>query len=403
MSEISNCRPLFKDAFDVLDTRTTPMKEITRAKELSLQMKSMGYDLTAIRRSREGAAESQEQLACIHDAATLLFLQWQYSRVSQDTTGEFASARLFNQVTKSARKIDTQHEFFDKTHLTTLHSAIEQTQSPYGIAQAMTEAAKERKHERAWPWVMLPTFPKQHYGRILLDVVEVDGTQAFITQPTFNDGEVTLFHTHGQNWGWSLPLGESGSGKNRHINTMWEPNSRDQLFPLKKTSNEKKGKAYYSAGDVAVIPPRTIHGIAGARFEGEGMSLEAIARLSDTEKADLIKKTRFGEQSSLHVYRADAQLHKEFAQGDEKLFETNDMILFDHKSQRVWANSGGAWEQRLLQHGPTGEHCGQCFMEDIPSAQTIAPTVVFDRFLDHNSPGLVLYRADQLATKKHTL
>lgn len=410
--------------FDQGSDRTTPSVEGKTMVRLSKRMAFLGYPFFAIHaRTTEvtkpevnDKLEAREVTDTIHDAAAILFLNWANARTTQDQSSEFASARLFNQLTASARKIDEKYKLFDKSHLSSLHEAIEQdirleqtalqdnpdhAYSPHGLSPLMDKAAHERTHENAWPWVVLPTYPKQNYGRILLDVVRVpDAPPVFVTQPTFTDGQATLFHTHGQNWAWSRPLGEEGS--NRHINTLWVPHSREQLFPLTKVPNENGGKAYYTAGEIAIVPPKVIHGIAGARLDQYGVAIDALEKLSPSERDALVEQTKFGEQSSLHVYRGDLKLAQEFAenpvtffdnQPDRDFFESNDMIVLDHKKEEAWAGGGGAWAQRMMQFGPSGDHCGRCFVvEDDPRIENLPAIVVYDRFVDPNPQGIAVFK-----------
>jgi|GEM_PF-3361988 len=401
---------------------TTPKIQIERMGILSGQMEGLGYSLDQMhaqasrvsRPEHENRVEVQEVVRELHDAAALLFGQWSLSHETKDRDTEYAAARLFNRITGAARKVDARHGLFDKTHRRKLAQAIQrdvQTErdsgssyDPYHLSYAIELAARERTHENAWAWVVLPTFPGQHYGRTLLDAVDIPEApyKVFVTQPTFTNGEATLFHTHGQNWAFSRPLGQPG--ENRHSNTLWTPQSREQLFPLRQLPKEKGGQAYYVAGEVAVIPPKTIHGIAGAREKRTQMktsfSLEEIAKLPPRQRQQRIEQMRFGQLSCLHVYRADASLAAEFIenpvtilpnQPEKDFFEKNDMIVFNHTTKEAWAGGGGAWEQRMLQYGQAGEHCGLCFVEDDPRRKQLPPKVVYDRFIDPSSSSLIHY------------
>lgn len=427
--------------FDRLDPRTTPIEQVKAAVDLREKMSKIGFDLVDLHTKATKAQKETlprkdvvELVSRFHDTATVLFLQWKYSHDRGDNlfsgkknrTTEFAAARMYNELTRAVRGIDKKYHIFDKQHIEDLKGRLRtdiQTETrnrnqdasdynPRAVGEALAKAAADRTHEKAWAWTVLPTFPKQHYGRILIDMVDLNGIQAFITQPTFSDKKPTLLHTHGQNWAWSVPLGNPGSGENRHLNTLWKPNSRDNLFPLERMSRRrKKGFAYYSAGDVAVIPPKTIHGIEGSRLHSKGMTIEEFGSLSAKKKQEVLEKTKFGEQSCLHIYRGDTKSVEDFKinpvefipgkpQGD--LFEQIDMIVFDDtvKPPQAWAGGGGAWTHRLMTHGREGDHCGECFKEKDNRMEQLPHKVVYDRFIDPTFPGLILYPASEFATPK---
>ena len=411
-----------------------PQGEILRMHELSSQMQKLGYDLSAISANAKKLAEAgnnpdaaKELVGTAHDAAAVLFLQWSQAHEAKDRTTEYATARLFNRVTLAARKVDERYDVFDKSHRQALKIAIQEDMvsesearakdpsyeyDPFNLARAMEIAARQRTHENAWAWVVLPTFPKQHYGRILLDAVGVYGStnRVYVTQPTFTNGEATLFHTHGQNWGFSRPLGPEGS--NQHINTMWETQSNSQVYPLRQMSADKNGKTRYKAGEVAIIPPKSIHAISGAREAADRpqMTLEQFALLEPAHQQEVIANTRFGEQSAMHIYRADTPLAEEFSEnpvavvpnkGEKDFFEQNDMIVFDHEKQQTWSGGGGAWTRRLMEYGKTGDHCGECFAEDDPRRVNLPDYLVLGRFIDQDSRGGIIYSGrDLLAMRR---
>jgi len=350
-------------------------------------------------------------------------LEWSDAREHKDRDREFAAARFFNQMTLSARKIDKNFGIFDKSHLDELLNHIQDDlkdmeqkrandptclYAPANLVNSIRETAAKRTHENAWPWVVLPTFPQQHYGRILLERKNLheDSYKTYLTQATFTNGEATLFHTHGQNWAFAAPLGPTGS--NRHTNTMWEPHEAynpeketgGQLFPLRQMPKEKNGLAYYHAGDVVVIPPRSIHGISGSRKRYDGISIDELASLSEYERAQVIKNTKFGEQSCLHIYRPSIIAANDFLRRpimDEKdFFERNDMVVMDYKNNKVWAAGGGAWPQLscLDRFGPSGEHCGKCYVEDV-SRTVIPQKIVLEQLIDKDLRGAILYPRKQ--------
>lgn len=364
--------------------------------------------------------EAEKQFVQIHDTASLIHLQWERAMVlgakapkeakSIYLTQEFAAARLFNTLTHNARILQEKHQFIDTNHIAQLKNAIRENvnipgQSTYDLkplVDATKQAAEERDHSSAWAWTVLPTFPMQHYGRIVLGKVETRDPRypAFIMQPTFKDGKAPQFHTHGQNWAIVTPLGPTASHKNQHINTLWEPNRRDNAFPLKQIPH---GKVQYDTGDIIAIPPRVIHTISRLRSdETVPLSLQELKRLSDATVRDIIAQNRFGERSSLHVYFPDPRVKDSldtslWLQHDPRFFIENDMIVFDHFTDppSIWAAGAGVWSRRMVEFGPTGQHCGICYQEDDPRRENLDPTTVYDWLISHPPLQAQIYsRAD---------
>jgi hypothetical protein len=254
----------------------------------------------------------------------------------------------------------------------------------------------ERTHERAWPWVVLPTFPRQPYGRILLSSIRLDDADCwlFITQPFFLSGKCTLFHTHGQNWAVSRPLG-NGADTNAHLNTMWTPRTATAPYPLVQV-----GHAEYTNDTVVIIPPRTIHGISRKRTPARDIPpLKEL--LNDRARRDQwIAETRFGEKASLHVYHPHKSLVETLANSpilkeDERFFIEHDMIVFDHHAQSIWAGGGGSWPKRMIEFGPTGEHCHLCF-EDDPRRENLDPQIVHDWLLESPPPDVSAFSFNEI-------
>ena len=343
---------------------------------ISQEMESIGYKVSEIQDSAATASQKEARSSSekIHDCAALLYSQWEFSLITRDKVRELSLARLFNGLTKSARALHAKYTLFDTAHIQVLSDILrsESQQELRGgqidlqrIADAIHTAGNQRTHEKSWPWVVLPTFPQQHYGRVLLQrVITCDERYpTFITQPTFLDGEATLFHTHGQNWAFARPLGNSSSLKNTHINTFWQPHSEHNVFPLRQTD-----KTLYSSSNVVIIPPRSIHGISGGRTVLHNpRSLDELRKNADC--VTHVKDTRFGESSSLHVYYPDQKLVQELEDSplinsNSRFFIENDMIVFDEKKGKIWSGGGGAWPRRMMTYGPSGEHCGACFTEN---------------------------------------
>ncbi len=409
-----------------------PPTELEKMNELQSNMKKIGYDLEGIKaqtnelvdEERQNLNEAKRILKKIHDGACILFLQWTDAHYEKNKVLEHALARLFNRLTLLARHLDNKFDLFDKTHRIVLAHAVRDEMAaeataqaegkktsydPVGVASAIEIAARARTHENAWAWVILPTFSKQHYGRILLDVVGIDGMphKAFVLQSTFSDGEATLFHTHGQNWGFSRPLGPQGT--NKHLNMLLKPNSSEKVFPLLPANRKTAGKTYYKAGEVVAIIPKTIHGISGARENVIRKNFDQISSMKEAELEEILPKTRFGEVSCLHIYRADIELANEFAthplpiernNPEKNFFEKNDMIVLDQYTQEIWAGGGGAWELRLLEFGPTGEHCGMCFRENDPRRTNIPNNVVLRRLVQVGEAEAILYNGIDLLEHK---
>lgn len=354
--------------------------------------------------------------------SVLMFSQWTKARQDQNQAMEFASAKLFNHFTTAARKLDGRFDLVDKSHLVNLGDMIRQDMashrdadeySPHDLAKEVEKAAREHTHEKSWLFVMLPTFPRQHYGRVLLQSIDVADTpgRSFITQSSFTDNHPTLFHTHGQNWAISRPLGKEG--KNRHLNSLWEPNMPEKPFPLQKITKEKQGEVLYSSENVVAIPPRVIHTVMGKREEKysaidikQWMDDYQGSMLAQRNKkfAELAENAQFGEYSSLHLYRPDPVLARSLKQTpleienkpDPVFFEAYDMIVFDQHNRSVWAGGGGAWERRMIDYGPTGEHCGQCFVEHDSRRENLDPKTIYEKLIAVSVPSLVVYKGHEL-------
>ena len=154
-------------------------------------------------------------------------------------------------------------------------------------------------------------------------------------------------------------------------------------------------RAEYRCGDVAIVPPRLIHGISRKRCRS--LSIPTLGEmLSDHERCQTwIDQTRFGEQSCLHVYCPDPQLStlladSPFVQEDSRFFIEYDMIVFDHYAETIWTGGGGSWPRRMIEFGTTGEHCGLCF-EDDPRKENLDPQQVYDWFLVSPAPELIKF------------
>jgi len=399
-----NCAPnLTVIHSDELDQKVNfaPKEIQAAAAVISATMLDFGFDLNALLSEVSIPHEAMLRLSQIQQSAQLLYSEWQINRKSNNRNGELAVARLFNSMTARARKIHNnlqEKSPFDQSHITDLANDISRElrftlehggTNLEAIAQAANIAGDRRTNNLAWPWTVLPTFPKQSYGRILLS--KVPGFHpdfpCFITQTTFLAGEITQFHTHGQNIAFARPLGNSAKRENAHINTTWKTASKEQVFPLVQTDRQ-----FYTSGNVAIIPPLAIHAISGSR-KAESSEFIPINQLRDASPEDVseyAKKILFGETSCLHIYLPDIQSMQiaegsPFVTDNPKFFIENDMIVFDHQANLIWTGGGGAWAKRMLTYGANGEHCGACYTENDPRLENISGQTVLDWHLDHEA------------------
>ncbi len=374
---------------------------------ISEEAKANGLDIQMVideAKSIHSLADAKAFWPILQRMATILFLQWQ--RIQQSLAEQegdaslegLALARLFNGVTYSARDLHQRFDLIDTSHLDELEDNLRAGANgdkfdPKQLATVIDKVAKTHTHEKAWPWVVLPTFARQPYGRILLRKVNLDSAHkmSFVTQPFFLAGRTTLLHTHGQNWAFAQPLGKNGSG-NTHINTLWMPRTTESPFPLVLLD-----EADYRNTETAVIPPRLIHGISRRAFEPQAIP-SLTEMLADSETTEqLIAQSRFGEMSCLHIYRPCQHTSKQLTQApivieDERFFIENDMIVFDHNRETIWSGGGGSWPRRMIEFGTTGEHCGLCFAENDPRRENLDPVVVSEWFVQDPPPSLMVFR-----------
>ena len=371
-------------------------------RRISAEMRRHRFDLDVLclRTKQATLAEAPALLTQLHNAAAILFLQWTRCRQDRDHIETLAFARLFNGVTRDARLLHKRFHLFETAHIEAFQQALSRLAlgdvfEPEQIAVHMRKAALAHTHERAWAWVVLPTFARQPYGRILLFKVDVDQFEhpIFVTQPTFLTGQCTLFHTHGQNWAYSAPLG-AAAGRNTHLNSLWMPRERDVAFPL-----NLEDLAEYRSGDVAIVPPRLIHGISRKRCSA--LPIPSLPNMLRNRQRcqDWIDQARFGEQSCLHVYCPDTALHHHlanspFVKENNQFFIEYDMIVFDHYEESIWCGGGGSWPRRMIEFGTTGEHCGVCF-EDDPRKENLDPSEVYDWFIESPAPPLIKYSGQE--------
>lgn len=399
MQNNSQAKILPAEAFDCGTTTASP--------DIYAQMQTIlaeaihnGLDVENLCRQTKQATQTTAPrlLAALHEAATLLFLQWQRARRAGEQIEALALARLFNGLTYDARFLNERFQLVATDHIEALSHALGNELDfanfdPKELAQHMETAAQAHTHERAWIWVVLPTFARQPYGRILLTKVDIPNSPnpLFVTQPFFLEGQCTLFHTHGQNWAYSRPLGDC-TEQNRHINTLWLPRKPDNPFPL-----DLLELAEYCSGEVAIVPPKLIHGISKKRCTNE--LIPTLPELLNNEalKATWIARTRFGELACLHIYCPHLPLIEELTncplvQTNEKFFIEYDMIVFDHYAETIWSGGGGSWPRRMIEFGTTGEHCGICF-EDDPRKDNLNPSLVYEWLVQTPPPSLVKYQA----------
>ncbi len=261
MTQLPNILPA--EEFD-RGTTTAPPNIRDRMAGIRENAAAHGLDIGHLSRQVQTASshEALGVLDALHNAAALLFLQWKSAQQTEETETTLAFARLFNGLTYLARDLNTQFALVEDEHLDdladTLKAGVKKDIDPAYLARALQVAAKAHTHERAWLWVVLPTFARQPYGRILLRKVDLYhcANPIIVTQPFFLTGQSTLFHTHGLNWAISRPLGE-GEVRHIHINKLWAPRSPKEPFPLIQID-----MAEYRNQDTVGIPPKVIHGIS---------------------------------------------------------------------------------------------------------------------------------------------
>lgn len=386
--------------FDTGTTTAVP-GVVSYMRMINAEAKAGGMDILGICRRAKTAsrAEANQLLAELHDAAALLFIQWQRARQTPSCESCLALARLFNGVTREARHLHEKYNLFDHSHLEVLEKSLgsinyHQSFDPFLAANYIDTAARAHTHEKAWAWIILPTFARQQYGRILLTKIDVEGVQnpIMVTQPFFVAGMCTLFHTHGQNWAFSRPLGKRET-QNTHLNSLWKPRDGENPFPL-----DLLELAEYHNDGVAIVPPRVIHGISRKRSPRQ--QFPTISELlSDPERCQSwIDETRFGEMACLHVYCPHVPLVQEFSdcplvKAEEDFFIEYDMIVFDHYAESIWCGGGGSWPLRMMSYGTTGEHCGACFVENDPRKENLDPQVVAQWFVQDPPPAMLQYTA----------
>lgn len=382
-------------AFDCdMETAAPNIAAVIRA--VTEQAKTNGLDVEALcaQVSTIDKTAAPALLKRLHDAAALFFLQWQRAVQHKQQTATLAYARLVNRLTYEARALNDRFSLIDWAHIESLRNAIAHDLSfaPFGpeaLGMLLDNTARQHTHERAWPWVVLPTFARQPYGRILLTTVDIPDCDypLIITQPFFLPGQSTLFHTHGQNWAYSRPLGDA-NGKNVHINTLWMPNTHRNPFPLRLLDNTE-----YASGEVAILPPRAIHGIARKRCWREAIPTLRDLLGDEALRARWVAKPRFGELACMHIYcpcltTADRLRHSPFVLENEKFFIEYDMIVFDHFGESIWSGGGGSWPRRMIEYGTTGDHCGICFEEDARK-ENLDPATVARWFVQEPPPQLI--------------
>ena len=380
-------------------TRTASAEIMAQMQTILSDAKALGLNISAAVTQAKTAEAEQAEAAMqgLFKISSLLFIQWQRVLQDGDKHATLAHARVFNGITHNARLLNEKFNVVDSSHLDTMAEELAsdvcfQNFDPACVAKIMDRAAEAHTHERAWLWTVLPTFEKQPYSRILLRKVQPAALSQpiFVTQPYFLEGRSTLFHTQGQNWAFSRPLGTCESG-NTHLNTLWMPQCQEQAFPLDQIDN-----AEYCNKTVVVVPPKMIHGIARCRCCEENYPTLAELLEDADLQAEWIGRTRFGENGCMHIYCPDPSLVKELAQSpfvqeDEKFFIEYDMIVFDHLQNTIWSGGGGSWPLRMIKYGTTGTHCGICF-EDDPRKENLDPCEVAKWFVQDPPPPLLKYQ-----------
>ena len=383
-------------------TRTAATNVLNQMQRILSEAKEAGLFISEVTTGAKTADHSNASAAmeALHEVAAMLFIQWEKAQQEGDRCATLAYARLFNGLTHNARNLNENYPVVETGHLDRMAEALAndvcfENFDPSCVATIMDRAAEAHTHERAWIWTVLPTFENQPYGRILLRKAQPAAlTQPiFVTQPYFLAGRSTLFHTHGQNWAFSRPLGACETG-NLHLNTLWMPKCQEEAFPLNQIDN-----AEYCNKTVVVVPPRMIHGIARCRCCDQDYPTLAELQRDATLKADWIGRTRFGENACIHIYCPDPSLMQElkkspFVQEDDRFFIEYDMIVFDHLAEDIWSGGGGSWPLRMIRYGTTGEHCGICF-EDDPRKENLDPKEVAKWFVQDPPPPLIRYVSEK--------
>ncbi|MEK6222660.1 MAG: hypothetical protein N2D54_10490, partial [Chloroflexota bacterium] len=162
------------------------------------EFRSFGVDIEQMNKDAKTVSQkgAPKLIAEIHDTATILFTQWKNSRAEKEDTKTLALARLLNGLTYCGRTIDERHNLFNLEYFDELEVAVKEIQhnfEPAKLAKAVDAAAHSHTHEQAWAWVVLPTFAKQPYGRILHRKIDLETIKSpvFVTQPFFINNRAT--------------------------------------------------------------------------------------------------------------------------------------------------------------------------------------------------------------------
>ncbi len=394
---------LSSEHFDT-GTKTAVPTVHQQMKAVLAEAKATGLDILDVcRQAKEASrADACDHMLVLHDTAALLFIQWQRARQTPTCPSTLALARLFNGVTRAARELHEKYELLDQRHIRRLHKQLQGIDyhsgfDPQEVAKYMDEAARAHTHDGgAWAWVVLPTFARQQYGRILLTKVDIPGIEhpVVVTQPFFLGGKCTLFHTHGQNWAFSRPLGNPKQS-NAHLNSLWMPREGEEPFPLDLVE-----LAAYDNDCVAIVPPRLIHGISRKRCQSREIPTMTELLADPGRCQSWIDQTKFGEMSCLHIYCPHVPLVHKFndcplVKAEEDFFIEYDMIVFDHYKESIWCGGGGSWPLRMMSYGATGEHCGACFVENDPRKENLDPQTVAQWFVQDPPPALIRYEGSK--------
>jgi len=349
------------------------------------RLRGFGYEVTAaVDPGPSTREEAQSHINAIHRRAVILFALWvEYHEIGDAMAEVQACACEFNEATAQARDLDKAFQLFDDTHLqrpkTQIGAEVESEKQEGRTrierwARMLRNCADEHRHERAWPWVVLPVMKRQPYSRILLFSLPSHDSRynIFLVQPFFLAHQSTLRHTHGVNWSFAGPLGGS---RNNHINLLWNLGSaKDPYKCLLKRED------FYDGRDVVVVHPRTIHSIQRKAPErgwlAQRLRVEDAVRERNYERLE--RENRFGEMGCLHLYKPSWTLANNiedspFLGSDPAFFERFDMIVIDHEQRMAWAGGGGAWAHRMLEFAPTGGCCKECWVEKDHRASNLDP------------------------------
>ncbi len=351
------------------------VKQRKRVFEKSIEV-NLGVDWEGLVTS---SWERLEDLGLAEGVGKGIFYFWRMNEEAGDWIGLAAAGLMFNQLTKKARNaIKSNPELMDYSYIDELELSLRQArEGDYvdGVARALSRAAEEHRGLKVFPFVVLPVFANQKYGRQLIRKVSgfVDGYNGYVTQPFFGWSGATLPHTHAINDAWAVSLGET----NQHINSTLVLKERGALMP------GVVSRAIYKSDQVVFVKAGEIHKIG--RLSSGREDLDG-GRLVDWDR--LFKIIKFDELACLHVYLPNTDWIKRVPEKYRNLFRVNDMVVFE-EGKEPWVGDGGAWEKRSC------ESCGVCYVES-DHRESVDRFDVFDKLLDHKSKSAKVFERRSL-------